>query len=86
MGDDDAIDVERGERGDAVVHRAVQPAARAPQDLGAGASRPVGDFVVVAHDEDREGMAGCDHAVRHATSQRDALARRSSAEARRTFA
>ncbi len=70
--DDDAIDVERGERGHAVVHRTVQPSTRAPHDFRAGGSRPVGNFVVIADDEDREGMAGCDHAVRHASSKRDA--------------
>ena len=61
-----------GERGDAVVDRAVESAARAPHHLGAGASRPRRDLVVVAHDENREEVARRDHAVGHATSQRDA--------------
>jgi len=70
MSDDDAVDVERGERDDPVLDRSVQTASGSPQHVGAGAARPGRDFVVVAHHEHGERARGADDAIGHSTSER----------------
>ncbi len=73
VGDDDAFDVECGERDDAVLDRSVEPAPRSPEDLCAEAACPCCDLVVVADHEHRQWARRGDDTIGHSASERGPL-------------
>ena len=69
MGDDDAVDIECGERDDPIFDCSVQSASRSPEHVGAGAARPCRDLVVVADHEHWQRARGGDDTIGHSTSK-----------------
>ena len=70
VSDDHAVDLERGERDDAIVDGSVEPAPRAPEDLRASAACPCRDIVVVADHVHGEWVRRGDDTLGHPTSER----------------